>query len=55
METYEHKHQYKNGFCKCGAESANGRKRRLKREAKPKEERETVDLYTALRNKDGQT
>jgi hypothetical protein len=54
MET-DHTHQYKNGRCECGAESNNGRKRRLAREQRAQQpvERKPDDLYTALRNKDG--
>jgi len=49
----EHKHQFKNGNCtECGAESNNGRRRRLKREAaKPVQASATVDLYTILKLK----
>lgn len=48
----EHKHQFKNGYCKCGAESKNGLRRRLKREATPKQvSTAKVDLYTLLKLK----
>lgn len=49
-----HEHNWKNGYCECGAESKNGYKRRLTRERnKRAKEYKEFDLYEALRAKDG--
>jgi hypothetical protein len=50
----EHEHQWKNGFCDCGAESRRAFKRRIQRERnKIAREYRKLELYEALRAKDG--
>jgi len=58
METHEHIYgRGANGRCRvCGAESRNGRDRRLRRErkaAEPKPPAKPFSLYDALCTKDG--
>ena len=53
MDQKVHEHKYKNGNCVCGAESKNGLKRRLKREAHVVEVSSGGGLYEALCAKDG--